>query len=243
VARSVSRITLTGAVVLAAAGPLAGCSTTQQAAARLQLNDARIRASQVATTVVAGATDRLVAVTQLATISRGGRTAYVVLVRNQGKAVSDLPISVGYTVGRRSVYANRGTSLPYFAAHLPALAGGKSITWVFTTTTRPPAGARLFARVGAKPATAAPGGQPPALSAQVAARSGDRLAVKVSNDSDIPQYQVPLFAFVRRGRGIVAAGTHTIAELAAGATTTISLPLVGPAGASPVVEALPTIFN
>src|ERR1700722_14034179 len=74
---------VTAAAVLAAAGALAGCATTQQEAARLQLNAARIRASEQPTEVkVAGQT---VDVTRVARVVTGGQTAFVVQVRNSGQ--------------------------------------------------------------------------------------------------------------------------------------------------------------
>ena len=143
-------------MVIAAA--LAGCATTQQEAARLQLNSARIRASQQPTEVtVAG---QAVDVTRVARVVTGGATAFVVQVRNSGRQpVSDLPISVGVRVGsKRPLYVNRQSpaEFSYFAAHLPLVAAGATLTWVYTTDQRLPAHARPFALVGGTPSNAAP---------------------------------------------------------------------------------------
>ena len=65
--------------------------------------------------------------------------------------MSDLPISVGVRVnGKRPIYLNRQSpaELSYFAAHLPVVAAGGTLTWVYTTDRRLPGHARPFALVG-----------------------------------------------------------------------------------------------
>ena len=80
--------------VLLAAGPLAGCATTQQEAARLQLNSARIRASEVA--VVVHKAGPAVVAGAVAMITGTAGSAVLVVVRNRTRSpIGDLPISVG----------------------------------------------------------------------------------------------------------------------------------------------------
>lgn len=251
------------ALALAAAG-LAGCATTQQTAARLQLNSARQRAIENPTRVAVANPDvtvrglaRVTAGGPLATGSGGGGAgasgsrsgAWVVSVHNGARhAVSDLPISVGYRLaGRRPVYLNASTSLGYFANHLPGIAAGATVRWVFTGSTHVPAGARPFAMVGAKPAPAV--GQIarlPALSAKVKSGPGaQRATVTLTNDSSVPQLQMQLYAYAQHGGRYVAAGSATVPNVGTGATTyEVHMRLLGDPGRVPLtVEALPAIFK
>ena len=83
------------AVLVVAAAGSAGCATTQQEAARLQLNSARIRTSEAATQVAVGGQGGA-GHARGARDAAAARTAFVVQLRNPGRrAVSDLPISVG----------------------------------------------------------------------------------------------------------------------------------------------------
>jgi hypothetical protein len=245
VAPSARTRTLAAAAAILAAGSLAGCITTQQKAARLRLNSARILAGQSATRVtVAG---HAVAVARIALVSSGGRTAFAVTVRNPGsRAVSDLPISVGYAAGpRRRVYLNAGSDIGYFDAHLPAIAARGSLTWVYTAARRLPPGARPFALVGGAPAVSGfTVGVPPVIRAGIRTATGSGVAVAVRNLSGVPQYQLPVYAVAERHGRAVAAGEGTVEQLAGNSALTVRLRLLGRAGQAPVwVQAAPTIFN
>jgi hypothetical protein len=175
----------------------------------------------------------------------------VVVITNRSRAtVSDLPISVGVrgTAGKR--YLNDLAGLPYFGAHIPAIAAGGSLTWVFSTRRRLPAGAHPFALVGVPSAPLPAGGSVlPALSADQVRTVGPQgrsggLTVAVRNDSGIPQYQLPVYAYVRSARGFLAAGSATITQLASNSSARLRLHLLGGAAARPVqLEVPPTVFN
>lgn len=235
---------------VALAGILAGCSTTMQEAARLQLNSARIRTSEVSTRVtVSGRTLR---VERVALISSRGGTAFVIVVRNPTRhQVSDLPISVGVrTAHGRPVYLNQQSGLEYFYfdAHLPVLPAGATLTWVYTTSRHVPRPARPFALVGSAPSPPAPASAPlPVVRASASmSRSGRpaRLAITVHNLSSIPQYQLPVFAFATRGGRYVAAGSATVIHLAGEASRTLDLGVTGnPNHAQFQVEAPPAVLQ
>jgi hypothetical protein len=232
---------------LALALPLAGCTTTQHEAQREQLDSARLRAALKSTRVTVANTT--VAPTSVATVIAGGRTAFVITVRNGGRrAVTDLPISVGYERADGSrTYLNASVDLNYFQAHLPVIAAGRSLTWVFTVSSRAlPHGVRLFATVGAKPT-------PPALLTEMDVRIGldvghvtatDSVMVQLDNPSSVPQYQLQVYAYARRGGRYVAAGNTTVADLGAGSKQRVKLPLVGLVSSANLhVEAIPTILQ
>jgi len=244
VARSASARTVAGAAaVLTAAGVLSGCVSTQTKAARIRVNADRIRASQSDTRVTVANPE--VTVTAVAVVSAGGRAAFVVTVRNNSdRPRSDLPISVGYRRhAGRAVYLNGAAGRDYFSAHLPAVAARRSLTWVFAPTRHLPRHARPFAIVGRTPSvTGAAGGRPPAIRVGAGAVSRGRVTVNVRNLSDIPQYQLPVYAIAERDGQMTAAGVATVQELDAGASQTLRLPLLGRIGNAPVrLEAAATI--
>jgi hypothetical protein len=245
---------------MAVAAVLAGCTTTMQEAARVQLNSARIRASELSTRVtVAG---RALRVTRVALISDHGTTAFVVKVRNASAAQrGDVPISVGVRIAHKPpIYLNAqsGREYFYFDAHLPVVRPGRTLTWVYTLHRRLPAAARPFAIVGRRPSPPVPAvgdlpvveattlgaKRPEAAGARTRPASSTRLKVVVHNLSAIPQYQLQVYAVARRGSRYVAAGSLTIAQLDGQTRRTFELGLVGSAeGARLELEALPTTLR
>jgi hypothetical protein len=250
--RSVSgckRATGVGCTVVAAGIAVAGCATTQQEAVRLQLNSARIRASEHPTKVaVAG---RALRVTRVALVRGRRGSAIVVRLHNPGtRTISDLPISVGVRKGaarQRPLNARSSSELSYFDAHVPVIAAGETVTWVYATRHPTPAGARPYAIVGARPSVRAPRvTTAPVISASAAGKLPwfPQAAVTLHNRSSVPQYQLQVYAVARRGRRYVAAGALTVPHLGSGGTHTVTVPLLGhPARGRLGLEALPTIVG
>jgi hypothetical protein len=245
-----------GAVALVvAAVALGGCATTQQEAKRLQLNSARIRASQVPTRVAVSG--KAVRVTRVALVPGRGGTAFVVQVHNSGvRAVSDLPISVGVRVGHKPPrYLNVQSPLEfsYYDAHLPAVAAGGTLTWVYATARRVPLHVRPFAIVGDAPSVpATPANRLPVIRASAASALGhaeanavgSQLAVVLHNLSTIPQYQLQVYAYALSGDRYVAAGNLTVPHLGSQARQTSKVALLGRVNHARLqIEALPTIVQ
>jgi hypothetical protein len=243
VARSASGL---GAVLALLA--LCGCTTTQEVAARLRLNGARLRASQVSVRVRASDPD--IQVQRVSIVSGHGGSAVLVQMRNlAGHVVSDLPISVG-VIGRKGnrVYLNGGDTLNYFQAHLPGIAPRGELTWVFTTSARLDPSAHAFAAVG--PTAAVPLPQQLTLPGLVV--TGETLSrmprgvlrVRVHNPTSIPQYQLEVYAFSQRGDRYAAAGEAMLAHLGSNSSAEVPLKLLGsPTSATVALEAPPTIFG
>jgi hypothetical protein len=249
--RSVSgakRATGVGCTIVAAGIAVAGCATTRQEAVRLRLNSARIRASEHPTKVaVAG---RALRVARVALVRGPNSSAIVVWLHNPGRrTVSDLPISVGIRKGaarQRPLNVRSSAELSYFDAHVPVIAPGRTLTWVYTTSRRVPAGARPYAIVGARPSVRAPRvSTAPVISANAAGTATTaRVAVTLHNRSSIPQYQVQVYAVARHGRRYVAAGALTVTHLGGGGEHTVQLPLLGHPGQGRLrLEALPAMVN
>jgi hypothetical protein len=233
------------ALALVGAIALAGCATTQHEAQRERLDSARQRAALGSTRVTVP--NSVVTPAVIAEVRAGRRTAFVVTIRNAGRrAVTDLPISIGYTTaGGASVYLNAAADLDYFQAHLPAIRAGRELIWVYTTSRALPAGARAFVRVGLKPAAPALLTEPDVsikLSYRYSASTGS-LTVHLDNTTSVPQYELQLYAYAKRGSQYVGAANRTIMTLGAGSKRSVNLGLVGDASSELHVQAIPTILQ
>lgn len=227
---------------------IAACTTTQQEAARIQINDARIRASEVRTTVTGASRD--VAVGPVRLITTPGRRTFVVVIRDlRSTPISDNPIDVGVLgPGGHETSLNGASGLPYFATHLPGVRGQGELQWVLSTTA--PAGRqpRPFAIVGRTAATfRPPSAVLPTVTVTLVRRpQSDRreITVRVRNQSSIPQCQLPVYALEQRGGRYRAAGSTSVPSLAAGASIEVGIHLFGqPSGGQLELEAPPTIYR
>jgi hypothetical protein len=231
---------------------LAGCATTQQEAARLQLNSARIRTAEQKTIV--GSAGSAVEVSDVSLLSAAGAHTFVVTVHNRrSSAVTDLPISVGVSSSghrRLDLNAHSTDELSYYDAHLPRIAAGGSLTWVFTSSSKLPPRAHPFALVGAHPSPAtSAGASAPAIAAHVTGTQGAHhggavLEVTLRNGSAIPQYQMPIYAVAQRGRRVVAAGELIVPHLGSRKTLSVRVPIRGSLSDARIkVAALPAIVQ
>jgi hypothetical protein len=233
------------AIALAAILGIGGCSTTQQEAARLRLNSARLRAGELSVRVSSPGHD--VRVERLAIVHGArGQAAVVARLRNvSGRAVSDLPVSVGSIEpsGRRR-YFDAAAGLDYFQTHLPGIRAGGARTWVYRL--RPGIVTRhVFIAVG-DPGTIRPSlpASLPDVLVRELGRTPRGIRIAVRNGSSVPQYQLTVFTVAARGGHYLAAGRSTLEHLGTGATSVLVIPMVGNyAGASAFVQAPPTIFR
>jgi hypothetical protein len=225
--------------VIAVALTLAGCETTIDTAAQLQLNSYRELAAQNSTIVRRA--DTSVTATAVQLVRSAHATAYVVRVHDgSAEAVTDLPISVGYRVGKRRVYANGSSTLSYFQAHLGLIRPGATVTWVYSGG-RVPSGAVPFALVGgdapanisSTPKTKSSvwdvAARVSTLTSQSGAADGSSTVtadVWVTNNTGIPQYSPPLYVDITAGQTVLAAGTAVTGTLSGGSRTLVHVTLV-----------------
>jgi hypothetical protein len=211
----------------------------------MQLDSARERAAQLVTKVTAA--NPLVTASVSGTVTSGLKTALIVSVHNAGRqAVTDLPISVGYSLpGSSRVYLNAAAGLNYFQTHLPAIFAGQSRVWVYTAGRTLPPGARLFALVGRRASVPARLTEPNVrIAFKVAQPTSSKLRIALQNSTSVPQYQLQLYAYAKRDGHYVAAGNKTVTDLGAGSHQDLTLRLVGASqGATVQVEAIPTILQ
>jgi hypothetical protein len=221
---------------------LSGCVSTQQRSKWAQLRAQRVLATRVPVQVAAAASP--LTVTSVALVRSTRASAIVVELHNSAaRPVSDLPISIGVARrGRADTYLNGAAGVAYFQTHAPALAAHADGVFILTVRSRLPSG-RVFARVGARSATGLPA--PKALpQLGVEASGGAAAKVTVSNPTDVPQEQLQVYAWVARGSRIVAAGQAVIAELAAGASATVTPALLGNTSSGGLhVQSPPTVFD
>lgn len=223
---------------------LTGCVSTQQQAAWLQLNSARLRASQVPLRLRGRSTQVEVASVRLIALHR--ESAFVVTLRNRGSsAASDLPLLVGVSRPHgHPITLNRETA-DYFQNHVPAIEPRATLTFVLTVHRRLPPGAVPFAHLGGSETVAIPRTDTlPSVDVTTSREAHGQATLTVKNLSGVPQYQLPVYAVARRHGQSVAAGQALIEELDGGASTRLRLSLIGnSAGAAVSLQAPPTILK
>jgi hypothetical protein len=69
------------------------------------------------------------------------------------------------------------------------------------------------------------------------------LTVHLDNTTSVPQYQLQLYAYAKRGRRYVGAANTTIMNLGAGSERSVRLGLVGDSSDQLHVQAIPTILQ
>jgi hypothetical protein len=235
--------------LLAASWSASGCAitTTQEKDARLAVKAERTVFN--AKRIKFGHAPDGVKILGTSIVRSKGGTAIAVDVRNDSaNPVNDLPLAVGVQSDGKKQYLNleRGTS--YFEAHIPSLAAGAETTWVFSSKKEVPAG-EPFARFGeaADPPLTVAESLPSLEVTQTlhnSAKGGPKVDVEVVNDSDIPQYEIQLYAWAKDGDQLRAAGTAKVSELDGGDSATVHMTLDGDPGKAPLeVSAPPTIFQ
>ncbi|MFN8149890.1 MAG: hypothetical protein U0R24_02025 [Solirubrobacterales bacterium] len=174
-------------------------------------------------------------------------SAVAVEVSNETDApVNDVPLAVGVRTDEGKQYLNLEKGSSYFETHVPSLAPGEKTTWVYASRDEIPDG-QVFAQLGTPadpPLTVAD--ELPDVEVSQPGKGDDqgRIEVEVSNDSDVPQYEMQLYAWAVDGGELRAAGTAKVAKLEGGQTTTVRLKLTGDPGGAPIeVSAPPTIFQ
>jgi hypothetical protein len=224
---------LAAACIPLAATALAGCKTTQQANDRRELWASRTLASRVPVDVTKENPD--VKVERVAVVRGKDGGAIVAVLRNvSDHVVNDLPIEAG--VGNQPV--NVGKAFTYAQTRAPALDPGEEGTWVFHPKKPLPAGAP-FARVGEPPSPAlASTDELPQLEAispiSDANSANTTLSVRITNKSDIPQYDLEVYAVATKGKDYAAAGVAPIEHLGSNGDATVEVPLTGDAKGAPV---------
>lgn len=236
-------------LLVAASGPLTGCDTTEAQSARAKLQANRLLAARALPSVRRAAPHvRVLRVLRVETVlGRRRGAAFVVTLRNTGRVTAtDLPLLVGLgSPSRPLAWPNRRRGQDYFATHVPAIAPGATATWVWTTARRTPLTTRAFARAGRSTGvTRAPAGALPELRVRLTGRTARTVLARVENLSGVPQYTPQIYAVVRRGQRVTAAGRASLVHLGTHRSGDVVIHLAGPGSAGRIsLEAVPTIFH
>jgi hypothetical protein len=245
------------AAAVALGGSLSGCVSTQHKNARAKL--VAERTIEGRKPLWLGGRSREVRVLHVARVRGRHGGALVVALHNRGaRSLTDVPIVVGLlAAGGRRTELNGGHGLGWFQTHVPAIGAGETTTWVFTTRRPLPAGrpwavAGRARKAGTLPRIAAtiepaPARRRTASGKRAAARRrAAPAAVRVAlvNDSGVPQFGLQVYAVVRVGGRLVAAGASSVRHLGSRASGSVRVALFGaPGGHAARVHALPTIFD
>jgi hypothetical protein len=224
----------------------AGCKTTQQSNDRLEIRAKRTIEARTPIDVTRVNPDVKV-VRAVLVRGKGGGAVVVTLVNTGSESATELPLEVGVKGDGGEEALNAGKTLGYAENHAPALEPGQETTWVFKTGEPLPAGDTAFAKIGAEPADplTAPGDDLPDLEAVMQGTpTGGSLSVKITNKSDIPQYDLGVYATAKKGRRFVVAGQATIEHIGSNEDKTVAVPLIGdPKDATVQLFITPTYFE
>lgn len=238
---------------------IAGCDTTRDKSTRAQIATERVKIADKKTAVRRPYTK--VKVERVELVRGGQRAAVAVQLRSSSSwALSDLPIVVGVRRAGHAKLLNGQAGRPYFDSHIAALAPHRAVWWVLELP-RTPRG-RVFVRVGAPareqrndavvPPVAVSNVRLVKIAAKTSSRSkrGRRtrttswnVAGEVKNDTGFPQYAIPLYAVVRRGGRVVAAGSGAGVKFSTGESQPFKITLIGRTGTDPVVSAMPAVLT
>lgn len=232
------------ALILTAAISATGCGSGD--------DDARAEVASARSDRSAQRVDRQsdqVSVSRVTRLSDRKTTAIVVELQSRSsKLLTDLPVTVGVRSAGREIPYNAADDLAWFRTHVPVLSPGASTIWVFQAPTdrRVPSG-DAFARVGDPDPRVPDQGSPvaPVLQTSWAPAGGVPREPRffVGNRSGVPQTDVPVYAFARRGDRYVAAGVGTIPQLDEDAET-LAIRLAGNPGKGPFQAiAAPTVLR
>jgi hypothetical protein len=231
---------------------MTGCKTTQQNADRLKLHNSRTLEGRKVVDVSATSPDVKVVRAEAVRGKEGG--AIVVTLRNGAdRSVSELPLEVGVRTGGGEMQVNGkdpSAERLYPENHAPPLEPGEETTWVFESDKPLPAGT-AYAQVGPEPSIPdeEPGDSLPAIEAEAngpATASGPNstLSVKITNNSDIPQFDIGVYAVVKKGNRAVAAGAAVLPHIGSNESATVAVPIDGDAAVGQFqVFVSPTYFK
>jgi hypothetical protein len=224
--RPAAALAATVAVLLGASG----CQTTQELSAKIARRLGR--QSAIVTTTGLGAVNRSVRVTASALISAGGQSAVAVELTNTGaRAQANFPVLIDVVDAKgHSVYRNDTRGIETSLQQLALLPAHTTAWWVDNEVLTPAtASLKVSTAVGAS-TTPAPATIPTIAATAVSASSsfpGPHVSLTVVNHSSIAQTQLPVYAVALRGGRVVGAGRAIVPTLAAGARTSLEIPITG----------------
>jgi hypothetical protein len=242
-----SRWPLTLALVVLAVFLLTACESTQDKARKLQEQGEAIAATQKPLTIDQPSKEVKVLGTTLLHDENGD--AIVVEVQNASKeTLVNVPILVDLRDAKgNSIFKNDTFGIEPTLNHIPLLKPGETFDWVNDQLT--PNGVPKSAKVTVGVTTEKPPAQLPELEVSLPTLRDNPLGAevegKVTNESQLDQKKLVLFAVARSGGKIVAAGRGQIKNLKVGARPgTYNIFFIGdPAGSDVTVKAPSSVLQ
>jgi hypothetical protein len=205
-------------VVAVSSAALAACETTQDKARALQEQGAAQVAAEVGVSV--GKPNQAVKVVDSFVLSDQYGDAVAVELQNTSKqAQVNLPIVIDVLDAKgKSVYSNNVPGLDESLTHVPLLRPGETTYWVNDQLQPSGTPKSVKVKVGASEEQAP--AKLPELTVSSPRLNNDPSGIevegRVTNDSQVTQQQLVLFAVARAGQEVVAAGRGQFKKLDAG---------------------------
>ncbi|HEX8713935.1 MAG TPA: hypothetical protein VF706_00070, partial [Solirubrobacteraceae bacterium] len=208
------------ALGLAVALVLGGCETTAEKSAKLERSAKHVKLAQKGLSITKQSTQVRVLGTSVVHSSEGA-AATVTLQNRSAHTLRGVPIAIVVKdAGGRTAFQNDAPGLEAALVSVPSLAPHATLTWVDDQLPAGSAPASVSARVGEAPVVS---GAIPKLTisgARLAQEASGAVATgTIANHSAIEQRALVVFAVVRQGARVLAAGRAVLPQLAAGAST------------------------
>ena len=194
-------------------------------------------------------TSSIVDVLNTTVLSNANGAAVVVTLKNNSQqALRNVPIEINVKDAKgKSVFKNTSPGLEPALTSVPVMRPGETVDWVNDQILASGEPKSVDVKVGVSQESLPPNA--PVLEASdaklvVDPYSGIQAEGKVTNDSDIPQVRVTLFAVARKGNQIVAAGRGGIKVIKANGDRPYHIYFIGnPKGADVTVTVPPSTFE
>lgn len=229
---------------------LTGCQTTAEKSASLEraaLQRAKTAPAAAKGLSIARASTALHVISTAALHSSEGIAAEVTVRNGSDTPQESAPLAIAVrSAGGSTLYSNASPGLAHSLISLPLVPAHGTATWVDDQVEGSGTPTSVTATVGeGQPAR---GALPQIkVSGRLAAQSADTAEVQgtVTNSSSVEQKELVVYAVLTRGKRIVAAGRSVLAQLAAHASGSFQIFLIGAdaAGAQLQLSAPPTSID
>jgi hypothetical protein len=239
------------AAALAAAGALAagvsGCETTQERSAAIGRRLGH--QSAIAGTTRLGAVNRDVRVTRRVLLTVSGQSAVALRLTNTATtAQAAFPVLIDVLdAAGHTVYSNDTKGIDPSIQQLALLPAHSSAWWVDNEILASGGTPKTVSAAVGQATSAAPVSVPALTTQGVSASDsfpGPHVQVTVVNHSSIAQTELPVYAVAVRGGQVEGAGRGIVPTLAAGASASVEVPMVGSvSGATISLTVPPTVTH
>jgi len=226
---------------------LSACQSSQAKSAELEKRGATLLKDDKGVTVTK--TSNIVKVKDTAVLSDANGAAVVVTLENtSSQALRNVPIAIDVKDAKgKSVFKNDDPGLEPELAHVPVIQAGQTLDWVNDQILASGKPKSVDVKVGVTQDTLPPNAPQVEVSPAKVKNdpySGLQAEGTVTNNSDINQNNLVLFAVARKGGQVVAAGRGGIKIIKAGGDRPYHVYFIGnPKGAEITVTVPPTTFE